>query len=256
MQSIPRFTDPINKFPSCVYLKLNLGLLKTSLGQHINKFISSPVTHSRDSKDYRDSMCLRITVRFGKEPIRVAGGTIWFGLKRCELKLRLVNGVIPIEKQGLIAHLENELTLEVQQENGNEIEGSASISSNTGLTAKARGLSKATSKTSYKTYKVSTAGTESDPIWLFEAQAHESILTGQITDSFLGDVIFFSQDYAIEAAFVVRGQQDIFLAEAEGLWDKNIGRNKLAILEREFFLRFLAPKLKPYLSFTEVNHGK
>jgi hypothetical protein len=68
--------------------------------------------------------------------------------------------------------------------------------------------------------------------------------------------MLFSQAYAIEATFEVRGQQDIFLAEAEGLWDKNLGRNKLAVLERELFLRFIAPKLKPYLSFTEVSHGQ
>jgi hypothetical protein len=256
MQSIPRFTEPINRFPSCVYLKLGFGLLNSSLSQHINNLFSPPVPHSRDSNNYRASICLRITVRFGKEPIKVAGGTIWFGLKRGELKLRIVNGVIPIEKQGLIAHLENELTLEVQQENANEIEGSASISSITSLTAKAKGLSKTSSKTSYKTYKVSTAGTECDPVWIFEAQAHELILIGQISDSFLGDVMLFSQAYAIEATFEVRGQQDIFLAEAEGLWDKNLGRNKLAVLERELFLRFIAPKLKPYLCFTEVSHGK
>ena len=256
MHSIQSFTKPINRYPSCVYFKLNVDILTSSHGQHGIQFRSVLAIDNQDQDQYGDTICLRLTIRFGREKIKVAGGSIWFGLKRGELRLKLANAIIPIEKQGLTAHFENECTLEVQQENSNEIEGGTSISGITSLTAKAKGIRKKSLKATYKSYSVYTGGTECDPVWIFEAQSHESILNGQISNVSLGDVrLSFSKPYTIAASFVVRGQQDIFLADAEGLWNKDIGRNKLAILERELFLRFIAPKLKPYLSFTEIDHG-
>ena len=258
MQSIQSFTKPItiNRYPSCVFFKLKGDILTSSHGQHGNQLPSVLANDYLEQEHYCDSICLRLTIRFGREHIKVACGSIWVGLKRGELKLKLANAIMPIEKQGLTANFESEITLEVQQENSNQIEGGTSISANTSLTAKAGGIRKKSTKATYKTYSVWTGGTECDPFWIFEAKTHESILNGQISNVLLGDVLLSTtQPFTITATFLVRGHQDIFLADAEGLWDKNIGRNKLAILERELFLRFIAPKLKPYLSFTEINHG-
>ena len=55
----------------------------------------------------------------------------------------------------------------------------------------------------------------------------------------------------VEASFTARGQRDIALTEGWVLWAKDIVRNKTALLEREFYLRYIAPKLQPCLSRVE-----
>jgi hypothetical protein len=254
MQEILNFSKIDNKFPNCVYLKLNGQLSSQSLRRRDKQLFSS-IQNVKNYSDYDKILDLKLTIRFGREQIKVAGGSIWFGLNRGELRLKLFNGVIPIEQQGLTTPLENEITLEIQQENANELMGGTSNTTNIGFTANAKTTNKTTSKATYKAYSVSTAGTEHEPIWIFKTITQEPTLLGQISNAALGLASLSSKSFAITATFEIRGQQDVSLVEAEGIWAKNIGRNKLAILEREIFRRYIAPKLKPYLSFMEVSHG-
>jgi hypothetical protein len=254
-KKIPNVAAPINRFPSCVFLKLNADFCKETSDRNANQLLSILTRAELNQRKCQGHINLQLSIRFGKEPVKVTGGSIWFGLKRGELRLKLSNAIIPIEKQGLTALFENEIALEVQHDTSSEIEGGSSISSIPNLTAKAKGTNKKSERLTYNTYLVSTGGTECDPVWIFEAKFHESILKGQISNVALGTAILSSISFSIIATFQIRGQQDILLTEAEGLWDRNIGRNKLAVLEREFFLRFIAPKLKPYLCYVEISNG-
>jgi len=156
---------------------------------------------------------------------------------------------MPIEKHGLTAPLENEISLEIQNEHGNESE----LSILSSPTAKTKGTRKYTTKTITKAYSVSTRGTEEEPVWIFEAKTHEGILKGQINKELLGLVSILARTCNIKASFEIHGQRDILLTDGNGLWPKSIGRNKRAIVEREIFLRYISPKLQPYLSFTEIE---
>ena len=253
MQKVPVITAPVNKFPDCVFLKLNGDYCKEDSGHNVNQFLSIFETSDRNQENNKDLMSLKLSIRFGEESIKVLGGSIRFGLKRGELRLNLSNAIIPIETQGLTTPFQNEITLEVQRDESTEIEGGTSLGTNASLTAKTKGSNRIIKKSTYKTYQVVTGGTESNPVWTFTAKDHDSILKGQISNTLLGTAILSTVPCSINASFQIRGQQDIRLTEAEGLWDRNIGRNKLAVLEREFFLRFISPKLKPYLSYAEIS---
>lgn len=252
MRKAPAITAHVNKFPSCVLLKLNGDYCKQTTDHRAKQLHSLFSKAHQNQKNLKDLLSLNLSIRFGEESVKVAGGAIRFGLKRGELKLELLNAIVPIESQGLTTPFQHETTLEVQRDRSTEIEGGISFSSIASLAAKAKGSNKRTEKLTCKTYSVSTGGSESNPVWTFEAN-HEYILKGQISNVALGNAILSKLPFSIIATFQIRGQQDILLTEAEGLWDRNIGRNKLAVLEREFFLRFISPKLKPFLSFVEIG---
>ena len=222
-----------NNFPDCVFIKLH-----------------TPYCERDENRPDLADFDLGLTIRFGEEQIGVLGGSISFGLKRGELKLKLVNAKMPIEKHGLTAPLEIEVSSEIQNENGNESE----LSILSSPTAKIKGTGKRTTKTITKAYSVSTRGTEEEPVWIFEAITHEGILKGQANKELLGLVCILARTCSIKASFEIHGQRDIHLTGARGLWPENIGRNKLAIIEREIFLRYISPKLEPCLSFTEIEY--
>jgi hypothetical protein len=248
------FADPINRFPDCVFIKLEGDFNSLSSSTKSKQAIFGTKKEEFRKKAYDAFFDLKLTIRFGGEKIKVPFGNIWFGLKRGELRLKLVNGLIPIETQGLTFPLENQKTSEIQKENTKEIEASIS-SAIPCFGTKARDATKISSKTGFNAYLVSTIGTECEPVWIFENITEHPILKGQLNSAALGLVNLSSKSYAIIATFEVRGQQDISLIEADGFWAQDIGRNKLAVLERYLFLKHIAPMLNPYLSFTEVCHG-
>jgi hypothetical protein len=249
MQSIPQFTEPINRYPDCVFLKLNGSYQWHSLCEDSRHLKSSSLEKEEVRSDYDDIIHLKLSIRFGGQQIKVRRGHICFGLRRGELKLRIVNGTIPIENQCLTAPFENEIALEIQDDKGIETEGGLSV----GITAKAKDTRKISLKKSLKTYMISTRGSESEPIWIFEAITQQHTLKGQLSKIALGSATILSNSYSIMATFEVRNQNDIQIIEVDGLWPGNIGRNKLLVIFRKFFLNHI--KFKPYLSYTEVSHG-
>jgi hypothetical protein len=240
----------LNKFPNCVYIKIHTL-------QSI-KAVADPMSDLSDDSGISElNKCfdLLLTIRFGEEEIKVAGGVISFGLKRGELRFNLENGMMPIESQELTGVLQNQIELQMQEEKTREFEGSTSISAAGGVMTRKKAANKTSTIGDVKIYSIYTKGTEERPIWVFEAKSHEPILKGQMTKVLIGRVSILENECSIDAVFEIRGQRDIFLTDAGGLWSPDIGRNKLAVLEREIFLRFIAPKLRPYLSRVEVKQS-
>lgn len=197
---------------------------------------------SSRKKDY--SVELKLTIRFGTQTFPVPGGYIRVGLRQGEFKLSLRNGKIPLEKMGLVNPLQ--LTVEVEQQQGSGRESETTVALAAGLKIK-DSIQQAT-KLKSQASKVRNRGTENNPIWEFISNPIESpYLIGQLTDSSLGEVEVNSQPCNLHSLFTVNFQKDLHL-EGEGLWPKDISRNQLAILERAFFNRFIAPNLQPWLS--------
>lgn len=240
-------TEPSNRFPDCVFVKLHCAPVATESAA-ATVIIT---TGTRSSLD--DPIELQLTIRFGTQEIKVPGGQVWFGLRRGELKLKIENGRIPIETTGLSALFKTFVPKEIQKRGGSEQEGSLTIAVASGFGTKAKTVSETTTKVMIEESQVSTRGTEEEPVWVFESKISDTPLKGQLSEASLGTVEVAVQPCKIQATFEVRGQRDICLTEAEGLWAKDLGRNKRAVLEREFFLRFIAPRLQPFLSQIEVQ---
>jgi hypothetical protein len=222
-----------NRFPDLVFVKLSAcpprsESLLGSISSRINAY----------------SVELKLTLRFGIHAFRVPGGYVRVGLRRGELKLKLENGKIPLEKMGLVMPFET--TIEVEQQEGSGRESEATVAVAGGLKIKYTGQQ--TTKVKSQASKIHNRGTENEPTWEFIANFIESShLIGQLTDSSLGKVEVSSQPCGLQSLFTVSFQKDLYL-EGEGLWPKDLSRNRLAILERAFFHRFIEPKLQPYVS--------
>lgn len=236
--------EPTNRFPDCLFMKLHILPI-----QHTEpSSIIQPSTNLQGARV--DAVDLKLTVRFGEYEIKVLGGTVRFGLKRGNLKLKLENCKMPIEDMKLIAEFEDKIDMEIQQEEGKEAEVNVARASS----FKVKKINKTGSRTKYTTYQFHTKGTETEPIWVFEAKTAEQILKGQITKALLGSVEIISKPYSIKGNFEIKNQCDLHLFESMGWFKaKNLSRNATAILAREMYLRIIEPELQPFLSAFEFQ---
>jgi hypothetical protein len=228
-----------NRYPDIVYLKLSVHRPE----QRRALLKDAPI------EEMTDSIELRITLRFGTQTFRALGGSVRVGLKQGRLSLTLKNARIPLEKMGLVSSFSMAIEVEQQQANSCEYEGTVAVAP--GL--KAKEASQQTKKVKYQASKIHNGGTEVEPTWTFEANSIESHhLLGQITEAFLGNVEINSKPAVLYAEFISIGQRDLHLV-GQGLWPKELSRNKLAVIERAFFRKFIEPRLHPYLSQVEAQ---
>lgn len=237
-----------NRFSDCVFMKLHSVPISTEA--------KSSILLLKSITDWKTGSCnqieLRLTIRFGEQEIKVVGGHVWFGIKRGELKLKLENGKMPLESLALTPVFETVIELEVQNEESSETEGSTSVSVTGGVSARTKGSRKTATKAKYRDYQVTSRGSEIDPVWIFEAKTTPT-LSGKLDKELLGVLQLTEKPARVVSVFEIRGQMDLHLTQAGGLWTKDISRNKSALLEREIFLRTIAPKLQPYLSRMEFE---
>jgi hypothetical protein len=246
-----------NKYPDCAFLKLHFAGkasipsapridLASSRDEQFESTVSVQDIHSSAPE-------LLLSIRFGKQCQKVPGGSIWFGLRRVLLSVELSSGVMPIEKQ----HTFNPLPIQDVSEVDNIFDSEATAgfsASKQGLEIGAKTRSSSKQSTTKTVYTISSGGTEQCPVWRFEQPISDAILYGQLTQVPLGSICFSTSPLKVTGELVIRGQRDIGILEAEGLLANDLGRNKLAILERELFLRFLMKRLSPYISRSEVVH--
>jgi hypothetical protein len=228
-----------NHFPDCVFVKLiPKFIVKTERNEP-----SSPFSLAINT---RQSVGIELTIRFGTQEIEFPGGTVSFGLRRGELRMKLENGKMPIEEMGLVTLFQREITKDIQTEKG--------FKGTLGGKSSAEASNKITETAIYKECTVYTKGTEEEPIWNFLPRSKEKILFGQLTKESLGRIDAATRPCKVEVAFTIRGSEDLYVMESAGLGGlmraKNISSNKTAVLTREFFLRFIWKKvqLQSYLS--------
>jgi hypothetical protein len=230
-----------NPFPDCVPMKLHSAPVELEKASALVLPGTAPVAAAASTEE----ISLKLTIRLYKQTIKAPGGEVEFGIKRGELNLKLTNGKIPLEKMGLKTPFELEIEVEEQREKGRESEATIAVAAG----VKTKDASKTSTKIKSKAYRVANWGPEENPIWEFSMEPH---LRGQLTEEPLGTVERNGQPCSVEATFAVRSQADIHLFDAAGLLKaKNLSRNKTGLLTREFFLRFITPKLQPYLSRVE-----
>lgn len=228
----------MNNFPNCLFLKLHCDLKKKSLFNLKSRI-----------KEYD----VALSLRFGEETFNVLGGTVSFGLRGGTLKLKLKNAKMPMETIKLVAPLKLIFEREIQTEQVSEpkVSFSFSLPKIFGFVAESKSTQKQNIKFKDETYLLHDGGTDEEPIWNFQVVANQSILKGGIRKEELGTLQATATRFEIEGVFSVK-DEDVRLTRATGVWAQNIGTNKKALLERYLFLRYIIPKLQPYLSKEEL----
>jgi hypothetical protein len=229
-----------NRWSDCVLMKLHSAPVESE--EASSRLLLPEVRAGRATKR---EISLNLTIRFYKQSIQVPGGRVEFGLKQGKLELNLTNGKIPLEKMGLTVTFEVEVEVEEQQEEGRESEGAISLAGS----FKIKDAHKSTTKTTSKHHQVVNYGTEAAPIWEFQMKP---FLRGQLTKTLLGIVEVTEEPCQVNARFTAPSQRDLELLDVSGIISvKHLSRNKTAWATREFFLRFVHPRLYPYLSQVE-----
>lgn len=238
-----------NKFKDCLFIKLHSQSRSAGWFLQLKKFFSF-----QSQKNLTEQIVLRLTIRFGEQEIPVKFGTIKFGLRGGELKLNLTNCKIPLENLEFTPKLLANIEIEEQKENSKATENTAILTLRGGATRKRSKANKESFKLKDEVYQVYTKGTEESPIWVFQIQTNKEIFIGGWKKEKIGIAEVNAKPYTVEAIFEVQ-DEDIRLTSATGIWSKNIGRNKIAWIQREYLLRCVRPQLQPYISLARLSYG-
>ena len=234
-----------DKYPSCALLKLHF--LETESQNSVKDIQEFPLQ-------------LLLTIRFGKQcqEIYFKGvkvGSIWFGMKRAWLLIELTSGKMPIETQHIFNPLPTQDILSIDNTSESETTAGFRAINAELLNLGAKKKMSLKESVTHAVCTISPGGTEERPDWRFEKLSTNDFLNGQLTRQPLGSILSSTRPFKVIGELVIRGQHDIAILEGEGLLPKNLGRNRLAIIEREIFLRFLKDKVFPYISRMEITHG-
>ena len=242
--------EPENKCPYCLYMKL-----EGHLTQQEKPFILLPF---RPKQTETEQMSLHLFINFGKQKEFLPFGSIKFGLNGGQLKLKLKSGKMPFEDRKLT----NPLPISVQKERQKQesskskadlkpsfSDGKAKVEVNLG-TEQAENR---TDKFQFTDHQISTTGPENNPIWEFKVETGEPFLEGQFGKAELGTLTVTGKPCCVEATFEV-SQRDVELIEAEGVYGKDIIREKRTTVDILLVKSLLKSKLMPYVSRVELQY--
>ena len=239
---------PENRFPRCLRMELDLSLIQ-------QKGIIERIRQTKLEQIY-----LILNIHFGEhqEEIHYGSGNVTFGIKRGELRIKLINGEVPLKNIKLKDEFPTVIETEIQKELERERQsGVKVVFKNPDITAGSKITKKEVEKIKNKEYQVRTGGGKVDePIWVFEAKTDKAILEGLIQDTKLTTIDVKSKPCHLIATFIVKNTQDICITNGELLWSKNIIKKRSKIIERGLARLFLNEILnqKSYLSRQELVH--
>ena len=236
-----------NKCPDCLFMTLEGIPQKQARG-----FLSS--SKSADIKQIE----LHLNINFNEQWEPVPQGRIKFGIRSGELRLKLENGKIPLEKR----ELNDTFDVYVQKDRQHQ-EGSENQSSIEASVAKGEPGVKATrsyKKTAGKTDKfqfidcqITTKGAEETPAWVFEVVTEEPVLKGTLTNQKLATMNVTAKPCEVNATFDI-SPRDVKITGAEGPWLANLIPEKREALDIALAKLLLKHKLKSPLSQVHLRH--
>ena len=227
----------MDTFPDCVSFELSV------CPKTVKKFLGWP---SRTTHE------IFLNINFGEETLKVLGGTVSFGLRQGLLRLKLKGATLPLKNLTLTSQFELVVNRELTIENGNESEVNATLSTKPNLLAKIKESNKVSTKINDQISLIKNGGTEEDRTWIFQTPYSKSILEGLLQKQIIGIFDKIDAPISIEATFETKDEY-VKLTRSSGFWGNNMGKNMLAVIERELFLLYIRPQLQPYLSKMELN---
>ncbi len=265
--------EPINRFPSCIGMRMHFKEVKPSERQP--RSLPNPFQQKAQilpeiqvclTMQFSDQQELdippgdlpRVLARLG-----MPGGKIKFGIRRGKLKLNLTNCSLPLDKVDLCDKFQQTIGVEIQEEIAKEIQVGVSAAGTLGEKPSCTGTGTAGWKTGDKTtqkrqfvdWQVHKTGGEQDPEWQFAQKARKGSLTGTIQRESLGIISGQAAPYQLLATFDIDAT-DVELTWGDVVYTKNITQNKLAMIERIIALKYIREQLNSQpLSEVRWQHG-
>ncbi|MEG4573451.1 pentapeptide repeat-containing protein [Microcoleus sp. N3A4] len=224
-----RSLESHNKYPDCLWMQLE----------------AIPVASVAAQTQQLD---IHLSLNFNEHWEPMLGGRVKFGLQGGTLKLNLENCEIPVASRQLVGSFKLSPIEETQL-----IQSSSEVL----LTENLRGVrdsnnAEKINETDCTFCRISTIGDDTTPGWIFALEQGQSVLKGLLKSAKLGQ--FSAKPLRITATFQV-AKEDIFLADAEGLWPHDITPNQHSVLERILTVYLQKNKLQPAIGWALLSYN-
>ena len=250
-ESIPAelLSEQENKCPDCLFMELEGSLIQQEK-QLIPKLF-------QQKKTTQSQISLRLLVNFNAQWEPLTGGRVKFGLMGGELKLKLENCKLPYEDRRFTSPFSKTVPKERQTQKNNksktEVKPSLGDKAKVELSLTTEATEGQSDKFQVTEHPISTKGSESSPVWVFEEKTGRSFLQDQFGKEELGILTIIGKPCCIEATFEV-SQKDVQIIELEGVYQKNILPEKRTTIDILLVKLLLNHKLNPYVSKVEMRY--
>ena len=225
------------------------------------------MTISSEKIKYKHQAKVFLDINFFVEEEELPLGYILVGITKGRLSLKIENGLMPLEKRGLIATLP--LEIEIKRTEGKTFKQSnsaeESLQSQVMLGNKSRlSLTNAAKQTTAKErsgtatdeYPVIEAqvwagGNERKPFWDFEIKTGQEVLKGGRCGENLGEIDISETPCKINAVFNTRSRF-LWVSGSEGIWPSNMNDSNRAVRKLVIW-KWLKSKVDPHLNYQSIE---
>jgi len=224
--------NPHDRFPDCVMLEISIEP-------------DQPTTYK-----------LILTANFNLQEQRLPVGTVYFGLKRCELKFKLSNAKSALKKRNQYEEFFHTIQTEVsnQESDSNTRELTAAISP-TLKTTNIQGDT-ASFKQTLPVSQISCKGSETEPKWVFQNRRVDyNHLIGLIKEMDVAQIerLINDERMHVEAQFCAN-HEDIYFKDIPDEWGVDKSDSNAIAAVKTALGKLLFPEDAPYFSRHEVHH--
>ena len=237
-----------NKCPDCLLIELK------GICQQQKWKLPLPSSKSVDIEEIE----LHLTINFNEQWEALPKGRIKFGIRSGELRLRLENGKIPLERRELNDPFEVAVQKDRQNQEGSENQSSVEASVAKGepgvkATRSEKRTAGKTDKFQFTACQITTKGAEETPAWVFEVATGEPVLKGTLTNQKLATMNVTAKPCEVKATFEI-SPRDVRITGAEGPWLANLIPEKREALDIGLAKLLLKHKLRSPLSQVHLRH--
>lgn len=235
IQANPSF----DKLPNC----LSMNIKGERKGEHISRLLNPLAKRG----EYRQ-IDLFLTIRFNEHWYDLPGGRIRFGINGGQLTLRLENGEIPLDLLDLSGPLNLEVSIKRTKKDTKKGKKGVKVSAQGGEVAQENEeASEYSDEISFTTCQVTTRGTSTNPVWVFEEKQEERVLKGLLKSIKLATMNILAKPCIIRAEFDI-SNKNIQITGSEGVWFQDIKPEKRITMDRLIVDRLLKEKFQSHLS--------
>lgn len=225
----------IDKLPNC--LRMNIK------GEHISRSLN-PFAQRGEYEQIN----LFLTIQFNEHWQDLPGGRIRFGINGGQLTLRLENGEIPLELLDLSGPLNLEVSIKRAKKDTKKGKKGVKVSAQGGeIAQESEEASEYSDEISFTTCQVTTKGTSTNPVWVFEEKQEERVLKGLLKSTKLAMMNILARPYIIRAEFDT-SNKNIQITGFGGIWFQDLKPGKRTTLDRLFANKYLDELIQPHLS--------
>ena len=225
----------INRLPNCLSMDIK--------GERIFRF---PNLFAK--RDEYKQIDLFLTIRFNEHWYDLPGGRIRFGINGGQLTLKLENGEIPLDLIDLSGPFNLAVSVKRVKKDTTKGKKGVKVSAQGGeISQESEETAEYSDEISFIACQVTTKGTNTNPVWVFEEKQEERVLKGLLKSAKLATMNILAKPCVVRAEFDI-SNKNIQITDFEGIWFQNITPGKRITIDRMIVNALLKEVVQTHLS--------